>query len=133
MRRAPDRFVTFADDQVLRQDTIYPMPERVAVLVGQGCASSCENFVMDARQSDKVTVLGAERTRGMGDYGNVRSLWLPGWRRLRIPTSRSRRLLEEGPLDRVGLDPEVRVPTAAPAMIAFALDYLRSAPRSVAP
>src|SRR5258705_1608903 len=67
------------------------MPRRVALLVDHHCASSCEELVFEARQSRKVTVLGSENTAGVDDYGNVRSLWLPGWRRMRVPTSRERR------------------------------------------
>lgn len=122
----PNQFVTFVEDGELRLDTVYPMPREVAVLVDEGCASSCENFVLDVLRSRKVTVLGHEDTKGVGDYGNVRSVWLPGWRRLRVPTTRSRRLLEKPPLDEVGIAPEVRIPEGEPDAVEFALRLLRS-------
>lgn len=109
MEARPHQFVPFAPDDVVSFGEPSEFPRAVGVLVDRGCASSCENFVLDARQSRKVTVFGAENTRGMGDYGNVRATWLPGWRRLRIPTSRSRRLPDE-PLDNVGVAPDVRLP-----------------------
>jgi Periplasmic protease len=111
--------VPFPADMVVRLDTVYPMPRAVAVLVDGGCASSCEDFVLMAQQSAKVTVVGPARTAGIHDYGNVRALWLPGWRRLRVPTSRSRRLPAEA-IDNVGLAPEVWVPAGAPDTIRFA-------------
>lgn len=109
----PDQFVPFAPNNVVSFGEPSTLPRAVGVLVDRGCASSCENFVLDARQSRKVTVFGAEHTRGMVDYGNVRAAWLPGWRRLRIPTSRSRRLPAE-PLDNVGIAPGVWLPPGTP-------------------
>ena len=115
------QFVEESPDTVERRDTIYPMPRRVAVLVDHHCASTCEDFVFEARQSRKVTVLGSENTNGVYDYGNVRSLWLPGWRRMRVPTSRGR----GERIDLVGFAPAVRIPASEPDAIAFARRYLR--------
>lgn len=127
---SPDQFVTFMEDGELRLDTVYSMPREVAVVVDKECASSCENFVLDALQSDKVTVLGSGNTRGTGDYGNIRSVWLPGWRRLRIPTTRSRRLLGNPPLDNVGIAPEVRIPEGESEVVNFAVRFLYSSDRT---
>src|SRR5258705_8305134 len=80
------QFVELSPATVERRDTIYAMPRRVAVLVDHHCASTCEDFVFEARQSRKVTVLGSENTAGADDYGNVRSVWLPGGGRMRVPT-----------------------------------------------
>src|SRR5258705_4175890 len=97
------------------------MPRRVALLVDHHCASSCEELVFEARQSRKVTVLGSENTAGTDDYGNVRSLWLPGWRRMRVPTLRERRER----IDLVGFAPAVRIPASEPDAVEFARRYLR--------
>jgi C-terminal processing protease CtpA/Prc len=111
--------VPFPADLEVRLDTVYPMPRTIAVLIDEGCASSCEDFVLMARQSAKVTVVGPARTAGVHDYGNVRAIWLPGWRRLRVPTSRSRWLPAEA-IDNIGLAPEVWVPAGTPDTIQFA-------------
>lgn len=105
-------------------------PSTVAVLVDSVCASSCEGFVAAARQSRKVTVFSATNTRGAGDYGNVRTVVLPGWRRLRVATSRSGRLRAgiQAATDFVGLAPDVRLPADSAhgdAAVAFALNHLR--------
>ena len=94
------------------------------MLIDGRCASSCESFVAMTRQSGKVTVLGSENTAGVGDYGNVRYVWLPGWRRLGIPTSRSHRLATLGPLDGIGFAPEVYMPKDERDAVAYALKYL---------
>jgi hypothetical protein len=113
-------FVPVDDDREIRFDTVHPLPRAVAVLVDRRCASSCEQFALDARQSRRVVVAGAESTRGMLDYGNVRTVSLPsGERRLHLPTSRSRRLPAE-PLDATGVVPTLRVPPDEADAVAFA-------------
>ena len=119
LEATPNAFVPFPGDTVVRLDTVYPMPRTVAVLVDHGCASSCEDFVLMARESRKVTIVGAERTAGVHDYGNVRAVWLPGWRRLRIPTTRSHGL-PGGAIDNVGLAPGVWVPAGVDDAVRFA-------------
>jgi hypothetical protein len=132
LESTPDAFVpadTEGDTYV--PSTILPRPDAVAVLVDSMCASSCEGFVSAARQSRKVTVFSATNTRGVGDYGNVRSIMLPGWRRLRVPTSRSGRLRAgiQAATDYIGLSPDVRLPAdsaAGNAAVVFALHHLRA-------
>jgi C-terminal processing protease CtpA/Prc len=109
-------------------------PSAVAVLVDSICASSCEDFVAAARQSGKVTVFSATNTAGAGDYGNIRPVMLPGWRRLRVATSRSRRLRAgmQAATDYVGLAPDVRVPrdsAVGHAAVKFALHHLHELER----
>lgn len=125
MEANPNSFVEFAPDEEVAFDGGHPLPRAVAVVVDRECASSCEDFVLDARQSGRVTVLGTENTRGSIDSGNVRSTWLPGWRRLRVPTSRSRRLPAER-LNGVGIAPAVRIPEGADA-VEFARHHFRAA------
>jgi hypothetical protein len=122
-------FVPFAEGDTLRLDTVFPMPRAVAVLVNRGCASTCEQFVLDAMQGRKVTVMGTSSTRGMLDYGNARRVPLPsGQRRFQMPISRSRRLPAR-PLDRTGLTPQVAIPAGEPDPVAFAARWLRSGGR----
>lgn len=124
LEEEPNRFVPWLPDRQIVLDSVLTTPRDVAVLVDGGCASSCEDFVLLARQSQKVTVMGLERTKGVGDYGNVRSVWLPGWRRLRIPISRSMRFLSEGPLDNIGIAPDVLISDDASDLVEYAHRYL---------
>ncbi|HKP19954.1 MAG TPA: hypothetical protein VJT68_00445 [Thermoleophilaceae bacterium] len=144
LEAAPNTFVAWNADTtaaVYRPPAILARPTNVAVLVDSICASSCENFVMVARQSRKVTVFSATNTAGAGDYGNVRQVMLPGWRRLRVATSRASRLRTgaQSAIDFVGLAPDVRLPrdsAAGDAAIVFAFHHLRpadSSKRSVRP
>ena len=119
------RLAPWSEDRVVRFDTVYPMPRRIAVLIAGMCASSCEQFVADARQSGKVTVLGRQNTAGMVDYGNTRRVILPSRaRQIHMPTSRSRRLPER-PMDYTGIAPDVLIPGDEPDALAFAIRYLK--------
>jgi hypothetical protein len=97
------------DDRVLTDYEVLERPRRVDVLVDRGCASSCEQFLLAARQSAKVTIYGS-RTAGILDFGNVRTAVMPGGSLvLNYPTTRSKRL-PHAPVDGVGIQPLVPVP-----------------------
>jgi hypothetical protein len=128
MEQSPGRFVTMVEDGELRLDAVLPLPRAVAVLVDGRCASTCEQFLLDARQSRKVKVFGERSTRGLLDYGNALTTPLPsGERRMHVPTTRSRRL-PAIPLDLAGIMPDVRLRKDEPDPVAFARRYLKSAP-----
>jgi C-terminal processing protease CtpA/Prc len=113
----------------IRYDSVHAMPRAVAVLTGRGCASSCEQFVLDASYSSKVTVYGTGNTAGFLDYGNARQITLPsGIRRLSVPSTRSRRLPDR-PLDWTGITPQVLIPSAEPDPVGFAIHHLKAGTR----
>ena len=83
-----------------------PRPARVIVLTDGDCASSCEGFVLAARQSAKVKTMGL-RTFGALDVSNMNFVESPcGAYRLSYATSRSRRL-PDYPVDDYGIQPDV--------------------------
>lgn len=96
-------------DETRSEPRVLDTPRVVAVIVDQGCASSCEQFLLMARQSTKVTLYG-DRSGGILDYGNVRAANMPGGTLvLSRPISRTRRLPKD-PIDNIGIAPDVRVP-----------------------
>ena len=91
-------------------DSVRAMPRRVAILVDRGCASSCEQFLLAARQSAKVTLYG-DRSAGILDYANVRRAEMPGGDLvLNYPTTKSKRVAAGQGIDGVGIAPHVRIP-----------------------
>jgi hypothetical protein len=99
-------------------------PRVVAVVTDQGCASSCEQFLLMARQSAKVTIYGSN-TAGVLDYGNVRSTTMPGGTLvLSRPITRSRRLPAE-PIDNIGIAPNVRVPAETVVVVPWVIAHMK--------
>jgi hypothetical protein len=84
-------------------------PARVAVLMDSECASSCEEFLLAARQSFHVKLIG-RNSEGALDYSNLRLHALPsGVRELQYATSRSARL-PHLQVDLGGIMPDIYLP-----------------------
>jgi hypothetical protein len=113
-------WVRASGDAEIRYPAVLERPRRVDVVIDRGCASSCEQFVLAARESDKVRLFG-EPTAGVLDYANVRRVPMPdGTLVLNLPTSRSRRL-PAAPVDGRGIAPDVVIPATESDWIGFVL------------
>ena len=87
-------------------------PRRIGILIDRPCGSSCEQFLLEARQSFKVKLYGRP-TAGALDYSNLRPHTLPsGQRVLWYATSRSLRL-PTFPIDAGGVQPDEYLPPPA--------------------
>ena len=121
----PGAFVAVgdADEPALTDGEPLPLPRAVAVLTDAATASTAEEFVLTARQSAKVVVVGAP-TAGALDYSSVRAVELPsGTRALRLPMTR-RDWPPGGAVDATGIAPDVEVPDGVQDWVAFALGVL---------
>lgn len=87
-------------------DKIEPYPRKIAVLVSKETASSGEIFLMDAKQSKKVTIFGSY-SAGVVDYGDG-NLFEIGCKKLKIeiPVRRSEYLNKQA-FDNIGIKPDV--------------------------
>ncbi|MGN6294609.1 MAG: S41 family peptidase [Chitinophagaceae bacterium] len=105
-RASKSRMFDFFPD---RADTLQsvPYPEKVAVIMNSRCASTAEQFILEARQSKKVTLFGTH-TMGVLDYANVRekNYACPSFS-LNYPTTRSRRVDIGQGIDNVGIMPDI--------------------------
>ena len=87
-------------------------PARVAILIDDACGSSCEQFLLAARQGYAVKLVGRHTYGGL-DYSNLRSHELPSGRwRLWYATTRSLRVPDQ-PVDGIGVLPDVYLPRAS--------------------
>ena len=101
---------------------VYEFPKRVGILT-EGAGSSGDQFVIDARFSSKVTLLGAP-TAGVIDYSNMVTADAPsGDFTLYWPMTRSMRLPEE-PFDNVGVPVDVPYPDGVTDQVQWAQDWL---------
>ncbi|EPJ3657329.1 S41 family peptidase [Acinetobacter baumannii] len=84
-------------------------PNKVIVLVGENCGSSCEQFVLYAQQNPNVTTMG-QRTYGALDASNVREKQTPSGKILLSYATtfvfRHRQLN----IDTVGIPPDILLP-----------------------
>ena len=100
-----------------RQLRRHPGVGRVAVLQNRNCGSTTEQFLLEARQSQKTTLFG-ENSAGILDYANMQFQPLAcyqltlGW-----ATSRSFRLDQGESIDGVGIAPTVRLNPQAPDVV----------------
>ncbi len=125
MRRHPGKFLGKCKPHTQKIKNLSPNPRRIAILIDGGCASSCEQFVYYARQSNRVSLLG-QNTAGIFDFGNVYQVEFPcGGLRLNYPTSRTCRIdLGEG-LDGVGIPPNIRLDATAGDWVEWAKAHMR--------
>jgi hypothetical protein len=87
-------------------------PARVAVMTDHACGSSCEQFVLEARTSYRVKVVGRP-TYGSLDVSNLRPHLLPSGRaQLYYATTRTTRLPEMR-IDTIGVAPDILLPKPA--------------------
>ena len=106
-----------------REDKVLPYPRRVAVLI-DGAGSSAEQFLLDARQSHKVTLFGKRNSAGVLDFANIVSIPTPSGRyQVRWGTSRSLRVPDD-PVDPDGIAPDIRIPSKVADPVLYAKDWL---------
>lgn len=109
-------------DNTIINDTIFPYPKRVGIIINEGNASSAEQFLLSAKHSSKVLLFGNSNTAGVLDYSNAISENLPSNKfELIFPMTRSRRL-PDFPIDNVGISPDVYVPYPATDQLFDRLD-----------
>lgn len=106
-----------------RQPSVLPYPKRVVVLIDRA-ASTGEQFLLDARQSRKVTLMGQRNSAGVLDFANVVGMETPSGRfRVNWATSRSLRVPND-PVDPDGIPPDVRIPDSEKDPVGFAQRWL---------
>jgi C-terminal processing protease CtpA/Prc len=82
----------------------------VGIIINENNASSAEQFLLSAKNSDKVILFGSRNTAGVLEYSNADQILFPsGKYKLICPMTRSRRLPEH-PIDNIGIAPDVFIP-----------------------
>ena len=88
--------------------TAQAVPQKVAVIIDGGCASTTEQLLLDAVSNSAKTKIYGIPTAGVLDYANMDSYALPGTNiGIAYATSRSRRIDIGKGIDNVGVQPHV--------------------------
>jgi Peptidase family S41 len=108
---------------VSKFDKILPFPKRIAVLI-DNAGSTGEQFLLDARQSHKVTLFGQQNSAGVLDFANVVSAKSPSGRfEIQWATSRSLRLPDD-PVDNGGIAPDIPIPSSESDPVTYVQKWL---------
>lgn len=124
-KKSLGQFVNTAEDAFFTKEVVLAekSPNYVIILINKEVASSGEDFVIAAKQSKKVKVLGTP-TLGAIDYASVREfdfgctnykLYLPTFRSLRLP---------DYPIDNIGIQPDIYLYKTVTDWVKFAKEYL---------
>ncbi|MBW8324089.1 MAG: RICIN domain-containing protein [Prolixibacteraceae bacterium] len=90
----------------VKYNSITPNPKRVAILINGLCGSSCEAFLLSAKQSKKVILLG-QPSCGTLDYSNLSNIQCPSFAfQLACPTTRAHWLPEHS-VDKEKIKPDI--------------------------
>jgi C-terminal processing protease CtpA/Prc len=117
--------VNIIEDNIDSSYTMLLFPKNVVILINEGCASSTEQFLLEAIQSKKVTLMG-QNTSGTLDYSNLReSDFCDMPYRLWSPTTRSRRIDIGAGIDGIGIKPNIYL-TEKQDWIEEALNFLNT-------
>jgi C-terminal processing protease CtpA/Prc len=110
MEKAKERWAVNNADEIESAFPVKAFPKKIIIIVNNECGSAAEEFLLAARQSAKVTLVG-ENSIGNLDYSNVLDVpFLCYPYTLQYPFTRSRRLdLGQG-IDNVGIAPKIYLP-----------------------
>ena len=111
-----------SENTMVTRDTIYPMPRNIGIIINEGNGSSAEQFLLAAKESDKVILFGNCNTAGVLDYSNAVTEPLPSNNyQLTFPMTRSKRL-PKNPIDNIGIAPNIIIPFPATEQLFDKLD-----------
>lgn len=128
MKSHPNEFVNIWEKDIyIKEFNTQDKPNNVAILIDKGVGSTAEQFVIEARQSKKVKILGTNSI-GALDYSvlhwkkfkceNPELTYFLGW-----ASTRSKRIPLNN-IDETGVQPDLFIDNSIKDWIAFTIDYL---------
>jgi len=105
------KFIPNAENENLeyKMDSIKKYPTNVVILMDKSCISSAEQFILEMKQSEKVTLMG-ENTKGVLDYSNTGKFCLKCLPYcVSYSTTRSKRIDFNQGIDNIGIAPDIKL------------------------
>ncbi len=109
------KFVNFGAPYVVvqKQDSVFPFPKKVAIIINAGNGSSAEQFILAAKQSKKTKFFGVN-TMGVLDFSNMNFVETPDKQfRFGYSISKSYRIPDMA-IDGVGIQPDYYIDKTIP-------------------
>ncbi|MDX8570449.1 S41 family peptidase [Elizabethkingia sp. HX QKY] len=121
------KYVNFSDKKVNIENinNAPKSPSQIVVLANNHTGSAAENFLLRAKQSKKVKIMGIPSS-GVLDYANAMffeygcdnyKLLMPTYRSFRLP---------DYPIDNIGVQPDTYLDTSVSDWVKYAVDYMEN-------
>ncbi|NIG53375.1 S41 family peptidase [Chitinophaga sp. Cy-1792] len=105
----PGKMIHVIPDGYKKLTVTHPVPKKVVVLIDGENASTAEQFILEAMQSKKTTLMGTH-SAGILDYANMLDIDFKTLSyTLGYPSSRSRRVDQGLAIDNVGIKPQIQL------------------------
>jgi len=107
MKKYHNEYASIIDDEIIALSE-KPSSKQVVILANKETGSTAEQFLLAAKQSNKVTIIG-QNSAGVLDYANVRGTDI-GFKEFSLfyPTTISRRIYSNQGIDNIGIAPHIR-------------------------
>ncbi|REC48019.1 S41 family peptidase [Chryseobacterium pennipullorum] len=127
LKSNPGKYVNYNQDKIAVDSISLAVksPSQIVVLADNHTGSAAENFLLNAKQSKKVKIMGIPSS-GVLDYANAMffdygcnnyKLLMPTYRSFRLP---------DYPIDNIGVQPDIYLDESVKDWIGFAVDYLEN-------
>ncbi|MDR2205080.1 MAG: hypothetical protein LBE36_02825 [Flavobacteriaceae bacterium] len=93
----------FTKDEI---DTVYSFPKKIYIITNRNNASSAEDFILRAKQSSKVKIIG-QYTMGALSYGEIREIKIPNFPASLYITQRKMSFYNNEDFETIGLKPDI--------------------------
>ncbi|MCS4303409.1 S41 family peptidase [Chryseobacterium sp. BIGb0232] len=127
LKNRPGEYVNHNQSKVA-VDSVFPAaksPVQIVILADNHTGSAAENFLLSAKQSKKVKIMGTPSS-GVLDYANAMffdygcndyKLLMPTYRSFRLP---------DYPIDNIGVQPDIYLDESVKDWVYFAVGYLEN-------
>lgn len=126
LKKNKGKLIDFDPVTFYRQDSIFPFPKRIAIIINGNCMSAAELFLLGFKQSKKTIIFG-QRTKGAIDYPNmlINQPLLCNFFNYSFAMSK-RKNAEKKPIDNIGIPPDIQLNGPEREWLDKVIKYLES-------
>lgn len=123
-RSTDSEYVEWAEASTHRIDSVFPLPEKAAIIIDNNVLSAAEDLLYYVEQtSNRTKRYGKENTGGAADSGNCACMMFEKYGFLvAYPTTYNSRLDEGWEFDKSGIAPHIQIPIPYPKTLTDNID-----------